>query len=186
MQTINLKTTLTAYPKLSSSLLKDYATKDELRTEIENTRADIIENYVPEVSDRESDKVYARNGKDRKWVEVKDSAVIKDTFIYFGSNNLNKITSFDQIKSLTQDKCSYEEKTYTITYNQTSPGRFWICTTTPILYIQWGSFAAWTGYSRQTVDIIEDGTIYYCYYSDEIFTENIWEFKLTFNNGDTK
>ena len=36
MQTINLKTTLTAYPKLSSSLLKDYATKDELRTEIES------------------------------------------------------------------------------------------------------------------------------------------------------
>ena len=42
METMNLKTTLKAYPKLSPSILNDYVTKDSLDTTLE----DYVGNYV--------------------------------------------------------------------------------------------------------------------------------------------
>ena len=70
METLNLKTTLNAYPKLSPSILKDYVTKDDL-----NTR---LEDYVEEAP--VDSKPYAR--KDETWVPVKDSALSVDRIIH--------------------------------------------------------------------------------------------------------
>ena len=181
MQTINLKTTLSAYPKLSSSILKDYATREELLTQINDTKQYVDTNYVPEVADKTSNKAYARNGKERKWVELKESALLSDIIIYFGSNDLDELISPDQIQDLNFGMCSYKDTTYTITYDQKETGRLWICTTAPLDHISWGPFATWTGYTKQPANIEYNDKIFYCYKSDDLLTENVWEFRLTFD-----
>ena len=91
---MNLKTTIAAYPKLSESILKDYATTKDLdqvqetfNQTIVDFKQEVADTYVPEVEDRETEAVYARNGKNRKWVELKDSSAAADIEIYFGSND---------------------------------------------------------------------------------------------------
>ena len=65
MDLSNLHTTLRAHQKLSPS---------------------ILENYVLEVEDRESDKIYARSGKERAWKELKTDTIAKPILIRFDYN----------------------------------------------------------------------------------------------------
>ena len=93
MDLSNLHTTLRAHQKLSPSILEKYAKLTDL-DEVKNTldknlsdyKQEVADNYVPEVEDRESDKIYARNGKERSWKELKRDTMAKPILIRFGYN----------------------------------------------------------------------------------------------------
>ena len=60
-------------------------------------------------------------------------------------------------------------------------GYLWICVTQPLKAIQWMDYL-WGDYYKQK-DVVTDpksGESYYCYRSNEILTENFWQFKLLF------
>lgn len=183
MQTMNLKTTLTAYPKLSSSLLSNYVTKDELDNELGSnylTKTQIRDMYVPEVEDVDSDNVYARNGKDRKWVQLRKESVATDIEVYFGANTQTQMDSVEEIKALQEHvTINKDEKTFMLEYLQQSNGILWICTTRPVRAIQWSGYL-WGDYSKQKDDVVDGEEAYYCYRSNEVLLDNLWEFKLIF------
>lgn len=190
---MNLRTTISAYPKLSESILSDYAKKEDLTETAENLkqqldataetiRTETAENYVPEVADRESDKVYARNGKDRKWVELQDSAEASDIEIYFGSNDQLQMDDIAEVQSLAEHGLVAKgSKSFDLTYNQEEAGKLWICTTQPIKAVKWNGYL-WGDYSVQRDKVVDEATgkSYYCYSSNEILLENFWEFKILF------
>ena len=207
---MNLKTTIAAYPKLSESILKNYATIDDLgKTEerfnqsVTDMKQEIAETYVPEVEDRDSTKIYGRNGRDRSWVELKSTAVASEADLWFGYNGdmqmdiyqdesgniINNVTSLQYHDLISKDteyydlKCEIPKGDY---------GYLWICCTRPIKAIQWMGYL-WGAYSKQkdlAVDPIT-GKSYFCYHSDEMLISNHedgssdpevkpWEFKLIF------
>lgn len=93
MDLSNLHTTLRAHQKLSPSILEKYAKLtdlDEVKTGLDKNLSDykqeVADTYVPEVADRESDKIYARNGKERAWKELQKDMVAKSIHIKFGYN----------------------------------------------------------------------------------------------------
>lgn len=166
METLNLKTTLNAYPKLSPSILKDYVTKDDL-----NTR---LEDYVEEAP--VDSKPYAR--KDETWVPVKDSALSVDRIIYYGSNKDLQIDSEEEIYQL-QNKATIpaDGTSYIVNYNQQEDGYLWIVCTDPIKSIVWGAMGMIADYERQRAVISSsDGTSYYCYRIRDMLVPNQWVF----------
>ena len=60
-------------------------------------------------------------------------------------------------------------------------GYLWICVTQPLKAIQWMGYL-WGNYYKQKDAVIdpESGEAYYCYRSNEILIDNIWQFKLLF------
>ena len=60
-------------------------------------------------------------------------------------------------------------------------GYLWICVTQPLKAIQWMGYL-WGNYYKQKDVVIdpESGEAYYCYRSNEILIDNIWQFKLLF------
>ncbi len=186
---MNLKTTIAAYPKLSESILKDYATKDDIikvedqfNQSVLNMKQEIAETYVPEVEDRETSALYARNGKNRKWVELKNSTVAADIDIYFGSNDQMQMDDIAEIQRL-KEHTTIEKNSrfYDLEYLQEEEGILWICTTQPVKAIQWMGYL-WGDYSKQTDRVVDEltGKTYYCYHSNEILLDNFWQFKLMF------
>ena len=200
---MNLKTTIAAYPKLSESILKGYATKDDV-TKVEdqfnqnilNMKQEIAETYVPEVEDRESDKIYARNDKERSWKELKRDTMAKPILIRFGYNLDEQMDIIDvdpDSASVTIENNVAELNGYaTLDSNATSydltceipegkEGYLWICVTQPLKAIQWMDYL-WGDYYKQK-DVVTDpksGESYYCYRSNEILLDNFWQFKLMF------
>lgn len=186
---MNLKTTIAAYPRLSESLLKDYATKEDLGSvqssfneSMLNFKQEVADTYVPEVEDRETSAVYARNGKDRVWVELKDSSAAADIEIYFGANDQTQIDDIEEVRSLSEHSTiEKNSKTFDLEYLQEQEGILWICTTQPIKAIQWMGYL-WGDYSKQTDKVVDsaENKVYYCYRSNEVLLDNLWQFKLMF------
>lgn len=175
---MNLKTTLSAYPHLSETVLAGYATKSE----VEAVREEVAENYVPEVANKTSDKIYARNGKNREWVELKEMAEASDIEIYVGANDQNQMDTAEEVQGLEMHEIiAKNSKSYNLDYVQAASGRLWICTTQPIKAIQWMGFL-WGDYSLQRDKVTDTATgkQYCCYYSNDILLDNLWSFKLLF------
>lgn len=186
---MNLKTTIAAYPKLSDSILKDYATtkdldqvQDSFNQSMSNFKQEVADTYVPEVEDRESTAIYARNGRDRAWVELKTASAASDINIYYGSNDQTQMDDIEEIKGLAEHTViEKNSRSYDLEYLQQEEGILWICTTQPIKAIQWMGYL-WGDYSKQTDKVVDSATgkIFYCYHSNEILLDNLWQFKLMF------
>lgn len=179
METLNLKTTLNAYPKLSPSILKDYVTKDDLNTKLEDypTNEELtntLDNYVEEAP--VDSKPYAR--KDETWVPVKDSALSVDRTIYYGSNKDLQLESEEEVYQL-QNKATIpaDGTSYIVNYNQQEDGYLWIVCTDPIKSIIWGAMGMIADYERQKAVISSsDGTNYFCYRIRDMLVPNQWVF----------
>ena len=203
MDLSNLHTTLRAHQKLSPSILEKYAKLTDL-DEVKNTldknlsdyKQEVADSYVPEVEDRESDKIYARNGKERSWKELKRDTMAKPILIRFGYNLDEQMDIIDvdpDSASVTIENNVAELKGHAILdINATSydliceipegkEGYLWICVTQPLKAIQWMDYL-WGDYYKQK-DVVTDptsGESYYCYRSNEILIDNLWQFKLLF------
>lgn len=197
---MNLNTTMKAYPKLSDSILKDYATVDALNKTTEDTqqammdmKQEIANTYVPEVEDRETSTVYARRGSDRSWVALKDSTIAENIEIYFGSNDQSQMDTIEEIRSLAtiggHSTIEKNSKEFNLNYMQRENGRLWICTTQPVKSITWENLGGifWGDYSEQKDKVTDtaNNMTYFCYYSNEILLgrepqEGPWKFKLIF------
>ena len=203
MDLSNLHTTLRAHQKLSPSILEKYAKLTDL-DEVKNTldknlsdyKQEVADSYVPEVEDRESDKIYARNGKERSWKELKRDTMAKPILIRFGYNLDEQMDIIDvdpDSASVTIENNVAELNGHTtLDPNATSydliceipegeEGYLWICVTQPLKAIQWMGYL-WGDYYKQK-DVVTDpksGESYYCYRSNEILIDNLWQFKLLF------
>lgn len=166
METLNLKTTLNAYPKLSPSILKDYVTKEEFNT--------TLENYVEEAPVDSTS--YAR--KDESWVAVKESALSVDRVIYYGFNkDLQMDSEEDILKLQHKDTIPASGKSYIVNYNQTENGYLWIVCSEPIASIVWGAMGMIADYEKQRAVITaSDGTNYFCYRIRDMLVPNQWVF----------
>ena len=204
MDLSNLHTTLRAHQKLSPSILEKYAKLTDL-DEVKNTldknlsdyKQEVADSYVPEVEDRESDKIYARNGKERSWKELKRDTMAKPILIRFGYNLDEQMDIIDidpDSASVTIENNVAELEGYaTLDPNATSydliceipedeKGYLWICVTQPLKAIYWRDYLSSDLFYKQK-DVVTDpksGESYYCYRSNEILTENFWQFKLLF------
>ena len=204
MDLSNLHTTLRAHQKLSPSILEKYAKLTDL-DEVKNTldknlsdyKQEVADSYVPEVEDRESDKIYARNGKERSWKELKRDTMAKPILIRFGYNLDEQMDIIDvdpDSASVTIENNVAELNGHTtLDPNATSydliceipedeEGYLWICVTQPLKAIYWRDYLSSDLFYKQK-DVVTDpksGESYYCYRSNEILTENIWQFKLLF------
>ena len=204
MDLSNLHTTLRAHQKLSPSILEKYAKLTDL-DEVKNTldknlsdyKQEVADSYVPEVEDRESDKIYARNGKERSWKELKRNTMAKPILIRFGYNLDEQMDIIDidpDSASVTIENNVAELEGYaTLDPNATSydliceipedeKGYLWICVTQPLKAIYWRDYLSSDLFYKQK-DVVTDpksGESYYCYRSNEILTENFWQFKLLF------
>lgn len=174
---MKLNTTIAAYPKLSESILKEYATSKDLQS-VKDWADD---KFVPEVEDRESEAVYARNGKDRKWVELKEAAAASNIEIYYGANDQLQIDDIEELKTLS-DHTTLElnTKECVLTCNQNQDGYLWICTSQPVKSFKWMGFL-W--------DFIKQGNLivdtaanksFFCYRSEEELSAGSQEFTLIF------
>ena len=179
METLNLKTTLNAYPKLSPSILKDYVTKEDLNTKLEDypTNEELtntLDNYVEEAP--VDSKPYAR--RDETWVPVKESALSKDRIIYYGSNKDLQMDSERDILNLQhKDIIPAGGKSYIVNYNQTEDGYLWIVCSEPVASIVWGAMGTIADYEKQNAVITaSDGTNYFCYRIRQMLVPNQWVF----------
>lgn len=166
METLNLKTTLNAYPKLSPSILKDYVTREDLTS--------TLENYVEEAPVDATP--YAR--KDEAWVPVKESALSTSRVIYYGSNKDLQLDSETEILQLqNHDTIPADAKSYIVNYTQTEDGYLWIVCTEPISSIIWGAVGMIADYEKQNAAISSStGVTYYCYRIREMLVPNQWVF----------
>ena len=204
MDLSNLHTTLRAHQKLSPSILEKYAKLTDL-DEVKNTldknlsdyKQEVADSYVPEVEDRESDKIYARNGKERSWKELKRDTMAKPILIRFGYNLDEQMDIIDidpDSASVTIENNVAELEGYaTLDPNATSydliceipedeKGYLWICVTQPLKAIYWRDYLSSDLFYKQK-DVVTDpksGESYYCYRSNEILIDNLWQFKLLF------
>ena len=204
MDLSNLHTTLRAHQKLSPSILEKYAKLTDL-DEVKNTldknlsdyKQEVADSYVPEVEDRESDKIYARNGKERSWKELKSDRMAKPILIRFGYNLDEQMDIIDidpDSASVTIENNVAELEGYaTLDPNATSydliceipedeKGYLWICVTQPLKAIYWRDYLSSDLFYKQK-DVVTDptsGESYYCYRSNEILIDNLWQFKLLF------
>ena len=203
MDLSNLHTTLRAHQKLSPSILEKYAKLTDL-DEVKNTldknlsdyKQEVADSYVPEVEDRESDKIYARNGKERSWKELKRDTMAKPILIRFGYNLDEQMDIIDvdpdSASVIIENNVADLEGYDTLDSNATSydliceipegkEGYLWICVTQPLKAIQWKDYL-WGDYYKQK-DVVTDpksGESYYCYRSNEILIDNLRQFKLLF------
>lgn len=184
METMNLKTTLKAYPKLSPSILNDYVTKDSLDTTLEDYTTKeflgtTLDNYVEEAP--VDNKPYAR--KDESWVPIKDEALFVAKTIFYGSNKELQLDNEAEILEL-QNKITLvaEEKSYVINYNQTEEGYLWIVCTDPISSITLGTMGVMADYEQQIAVIESDNSDakYYCYRIRDMLIPNQWIFTVNF------
>lgn len=191
---MNLKTILSAYPQLSDSILKDYAKKDEVTQTAEAIMTQVAENYVPEVGDRDSEKIYARSGKDRQWVELKTSTEASEIDIYYGYNldeqmdiyraESDRLELTNDVTSLQYHSCIEKNTKYwdmDCEIPEGQEGYVWICSTQPIKSVQWMGYS-WGDYSQQRDVVVDPDTKkeYFCYHSNEVLTDNMWSFRLIF------
>ena len=204
MDLSNLHTTLRAHQKLSPSILEKYAKLTDL-DEVKNTldknlsdyKQEVADNYVLEVEDRESDKIYARNGKERSWKELKRDTMAKPILIRFGYNLDEQMDIIDvdpDSASVTIENNVAELNGHTtldpnaISYDliceipEDEKGYLWICVTQPLKAIYWHDYLSSDLFYKQK-DVVTDpksGESYYCYRSNEILIDNLWQFKLLF------
>lgn len=154
METLNLKTTLNAYPKLSPSILKDYVTKDRLDA--------TLENYVEEAP--VDSRTYAR--KDEKWVPLKPDTLLTAKALYYGVSDDTQIDNESEIMALeVSEILSPDVKSYTIDYALPRNGYLWIVCTEPIRSIIWGVMGLIADYEKQqaVIESSNGSTSYYCY-----------------------
>lgn len=200
MDLSNLHTTLRAHQKLSPSILEKYAKLTDL-DEVKNTldknlsdyKQEVADNYVPEVEDRESDKIYARNGKERTWKELKRDTMAKPILIRFGYNldeqmdifqvDPDSVLNNDVANLQFNDEVDPNADSYNLNCRipEGEEGYLWICVTQPLKAIYWDPYM-WGDYYKQKDAVVdnESGVTYYCYRSNEILTDNDWRFRLLF------
>lgn len=160
----NVKTTITAYPTLTS---------------------DILANYISEAP--VDGKTYAR--KDASWVEIRPAAI----YFYYGTTNTLSITS-DQFKQLTKYTPDLEFKDQTVDIEvQTSYPTIgvdnnngsvvWFCATSKIASItqEDAGISLLIDYLPQVGVVTVNGKQYYCYHTSTALVPNTWKFKVTFD-----
>ena len=155
----NVKTTITAYPKLSPGLLS---------------------NYVQEAP--VDGKTYAR--KDEKWVEIRPANI----HFYYGTTDSFSITS-DQILSLTKYTPELEFKDQAVDVevqtedlDGTGGSVAWFCTSAKIASVTQNDIGNWPiDYVLQEGVLDVDGIQYYCYHTTTALVPNKWKFTVTFD-----
>lgn len=185
----NLKTTIKAYPQLSTSLLENYVTKEELAAAdyVNNSSLNSrLDNYVTEVPNPDPSIVYGRrkvNGI-MTWVPISSGHMDKP-FLYgmYDGSELNDIT----IKNLTYVNLEEGISTYLVEYVPSSSGYFWFCYPGTIIKVMAAgglSYEVATTQQPTTVTYEVDGTIFEmnCYRTVEplVAIPGIpWKFEIT-------
>lgn len=159
----NVKTTITAYPKLSPGLLS---------------------NYVQEAP--VDGKTYAR--KDEKWVEIRPANI----HFYYGITDSYSITS-DQILSLTKYAPELEFKDQAVDVevqtedllhfnDETGGSVVWFCASSKIASITQNDMGNLPiDYVLQEVVLDVNSIQYYCYYTPMALKSGRWKFTVTFD-----
>ena len=167
METLNLKTTLNAYPKLSPSILKDYVTKEDLDT--------TLQNYVEEAPT--DSKPYAR--RDEQWVELNKQAILNSISLSYGTSDLVEIQQESDTGSFDKVELDKNIVSYNLTYNQQSNGYFWIVCNRKISSIMWMGMVA--DYIEQpTKPLDSNGLPLYCYRIADVLIPQQLGFTINF------
>ena len=90
----------------------------------------------------------------------------------------NNVAELNGYATLDSNATSYD---LTCEIPEGKEGYLWICVTQPLKAIQWMDYL-WGNYYKQK-DVVTDpksGESYYCYRSNEILIDNLWQFKLLF------
>lgn len=127
---MNLRTTLQAYPKLASSLLADYVTKEELAAKdyVNNSSlTETLSDYVTDVVGAEDSIIYGRqdvNGT-MMWVPAASTEEVNQPLRY----GMLQSTSMDaaKIHVLSKAILAPNTTTYTLEYQPSVNGYFWFC-----------------------------------------------------------
>lgn len=172
---MNLKTTITAYPKLSPSILNNYVAEAPI-----------------------DGKTYAR--RNGQWVDILPS----DILVLTGYSHFNIITSnpmFDSedtdyifdLKDIQYNSLNIATKKETINIEipKDDHGYCWICSTVPLnsITVDFGAGEMTIDYSKQKNNMVvtipsNSGTpfsgeqvTFYCYMTEDL-TDNNWKFNL--------
>lgn len=161
---LDLKTTITAYPKISPSLLAG---------------------YVKEVDQSPEGVTWARQYG--KWVQIRPAEI---KFLY-GTTDTLSITSayLENFKSVPNLK--YQDQSIDIEVETAKPGVngavggsiVWFCASVPISLITQTDIGKWPiDYIPQIgVITMPDNTQYYCYRTTTPLLPNRWKFTVTFD-----
>lgn len=167
METLNLKTRLNAYAKVSNSILEKYVTKDALDSKLED--------YVTEAP--QDNKVYGRENK--TWVELVESAKETEKLLVFGANNQLQLDTVEEIMTLDgRHILQHGESSYKMTYNQKEDGILWIVCTAPIKSIVWEGLNMIADYTKQKAVLTDGDVNFYCYHITEALVANTWSFTI--------
>lgn len=154
---VNLNVTLNAYPRLSSTLLSDYVTKEELEAKeyIDNSALQVaLEDYVKDVEDPEVGVVYGRMDVDgvMTWVPI-TYVDDKDQPFCYGMTTGDTLTS-EGLQSLQRVIISKEISSYLVEYQPDDNGYFWFCTPRQVVKVM-----AASGLSYEVTVTKQQGTI---------------------------
>ena len=166
---MNLNTKLDAYPKLSSSILNNYVTKEDL--------GNTLNNYVTEAP--VDGNAYSR--KDKNWAALKPSTLLEEVSLYYGSNGELQLDTIQEILDLQSGEklIPPTEHTYNITYNIPENGYFWVVATQSITSIRW--VFGLLDYIAQTAKISTPDNVktYFCYRIREELIPQTLELSIT-------
>lgn len=150
MERLNIKTTLTAYPKLSPSLLSNYVTKDDLSSQLSS--------YVTEAPVNQG--VYARQNE--QWVELNNDTLYNTVKLYVGESSLDTLTSDADISSFSYVLLNNNIQTYSVSYTQHVQQYYWIVTSRQILSVELNNQQI-EFYTQPNNITDADSTSLYCY-----------------------
>lgn len=129
----NLKTTLTAFPKLSPSILENYVTKDELdqKDYVSHTElSTILLDFVKEVETDGTSVVYGR--VKGAWVPVVDIPEQASGIMCWGMINSDILSAEQLFNELKRQNFLSGVNEYSVEDTPTSNGYFWFASTSPI------------------------------------------------------
>ena len=154
---VNLNVTLNAYPKLSSTLLADYVTKEELEAKdyVDNDTLDTtLADYVKDVVDADPSVVYGRkevNGV-MTWVPI-TYIDDKDQPFCYGMTAGDTLTS-EGLQTLQCVNLPRDISSYLVEYLPSTNGYFWFCSPRAITKV-----VAASGLSYEVTVTEQPGTI---------------------------
>ena len=178
---MNLKTKLSAYPKLAPGMMDNYYTKEELDEKFRG--------YVEEAP--VDDSVYGRGNKE--WVRLHPSA-LDAIMLRWGYNNKAEITAEDILALQYSAVLSRNIKADTVeqkaSFTMNADSYVWFCPTDKIASIEASLDAA----LNTTCDYIEQedkvavedlGRSFYCYrINEKLIKDHLWQFTLKITTGD--
>ena len=159
----NVKTTITAYPKIFP---------------------DVLFNYVTEAP--ADGKTYGR--KDRKWVDIRPSHI---SFFYGTTDTFNLKEEDLLLLTKYTPELEFKDQSINIGVKTSYPtiggdvkggSVVWFCASVPISTITQRDIGNWPiDYLPQVGVLTLDGVQYYCYHTSTALVPNDWRFTVTFD-----